>query len=354
MRLKDRDDIINKEVIRVFENLGLKKDEALVYLKILANDGISALELHSELGISLSKLYIILKNLEKRNLIEGYGRRKKVYVAVKPEMHILEMLKEKEKEIKRDMELMEYFLEKIKFKNRRAETPPVYIIRKDYIDRIKKEMRNAKAEILISLPNNLVRELLVNIERALKKNIVVSVVLYSEIGIDFILNFLKKTQGPITVKKRKTYGVDIVIIDRKKSFILSFEKNYAILIEDLELVKTDLRVFYYMLWIPSIVILKKIARPNTMLRYVNMWRAIDDVKVFIEKGYNVEAYVVGRYVKSGKSFKCKGNVIDFYESPDKIIYNLTIEFNGKKLTVGGVGAKIEDIEAFEIYLLPTK
>ena len=342
------------EALRILRSLGLRKSEALVYLKILSNEGITALELSSELNMPLSKLYIILKNLEKRGLIDSYGKKKKIYRASKPEVSILELLKEKEESIRRDLEFMRDFIAKMSMERERLEIPPIYIIRKNILSRLKKEMKTVKSEILIALPNNLVKDLLRDIDFLLKKNIVVSVILYSGPEIDHILRQLSKMKGCLTVKRREIYAMDLLVIDRSKAFIFSSKNKYAMMIEDPEIVKAMIQIYYYMLWLPSKVIIRGRVRPNTMLSFSNMWRAVYEVKEFLRQGYEVEAHVVGRYTRNGQPFKGKGYVVDAKTSEDKTVFNLVIDFNGKRLSVGGIDARIEDIEAFELYLIPFK
>jgi len=343
-----------EEALRILRSIGLRRSEALVYLKILTNEGITAIELSSELNMPLSKLYVILKTLESRGLIESYGKKRKIYRVSKPEISLIEILREKERRLKEDEKFMLEFIKKIKSSRDKIKIPPIYIIRENFLSRLGRELRTAKSEVLIALPNDFIKDLLDDIKSVLEKNIVVSVVLYPSSGIEEILKYFEKMSGCITVKRREIYAMDLLIIDRSKAFIYSPKNRYAMMIEDTELVKAMIQVYYYMLWLPSKTVCRKTVKPDTMLSFVNMWRAVYEVEEFLKKGYIVKAYVVGRYTKSKKSFKGQGVVKGASISDDKTVFNLTVDFNGKLLSVGGIDAKIEDIEAYDLYLVPLK
>jgi len=343
-----------EKALRILMSLGLRRREALVYLKILTNEGITAIELSSELNIPLSKLYVILKTLESRGLIESYGKKRKIYRVTKPEISLIEILKEKERRLKEDEKFMLEFIKKIRSYRNKIKIPPIYIIRENLLTRLGRELRTANSEVLIALPNDFIENLLNDIKSILEKNIVVSVVLYPSSSIDKILKYFEKLSGCITVKRREIYAMDLLIIDRSKAFIYSPKNRYAMMIEDPELVKAMIQVYYYMLWLPSKTVCKKTVKPDTMLSFVNMWRSVEEVKEFLKKGYTVKAYVVGRYTKNKKLFKGQGVVKEASVSDDKTIFNLTIDFGGKLLLVGGIDAKIEDIEAYNLYLVPLK
>lgn|GEM_PF-4197929 len=343
-----------EEALRILRSIGLRRSEALVYLKILTNEGITAIELASELNMPLSKLYVILKALENRGLIEGYGKKRKIYRASRPEISLIEILKEKERRLKKDEKFILEFIKKIRSSRDKIKIPPIYIIRENFLPRLGRELKTAKSEVLIALPNDFIKNLLNDIKSVLEKNIVVSVVLYPSSGIEEILEHFEKMEGCITVKRREIYAMDLLIVDRSKAFIYSPKNKYAMMIEDPELVKAMIQVYYYMLWLPSKTVCRKTVKPDTMLRFVNMWRAVYEVEEFLKRCYTVKAYVVGRYTKNKKTFKGQGLVKSASISEDKTVFNLTIDFNGKVLLVGGIDAKIEDIEAYDLYLVPLK
>jgi hypothetical protein len=142
-------------------------------------------------------------------------------------------------------------------------------------------------------------------------------------------------------------------------FISHLESNYrgfeyAVYTEDPGMLHILDYHFYNFLWIPCEVIMEAGIKARN---FADVWKAIEFSEALVKKGMKVLVKVRGKEVNTRKDRQVEGillNTIVLHPGPHIIpVYSLTIkDTEDKVIKIGGRGAVVEDIEAFEITIIP--
>ncbi|HSA74600.1 MAG TPA: helix-turn-helix domain-containing protein, partial [Candidatus Nitrosocosmicus sp.] len=92
--------LINTEILGGLEELGLSKYEASAYLGLLGKGMVSATELAFSSDLPRTKIYFILKKLEKKRLVFINNRKPLTFRALPPRDSFNDILEKYEKKIK--------------------------------------------------------------------------------------------------------------------------------------------------------------------------------------------------------------------------------------------------------------
>jgi len=94
---------------KVLEDIGLNKNETLVYLDLLYRGEMIPSKISENIGLARTNVYAILKGLVRKEIIEEFERKKKLTYKVKHPQALLELMKEKrqrEEESYKNLSLM--------------------------------------------------------------------------------------------------------------------------------------------------------------------------------------------------------------------------------------------------------
>jgi sugar-specific transcriptional regulator TrmB len=107
----------------VFESLGLDRLEGDIYLELIKDRAISVSKLAIQFGTNRVRVYKAFENLEKIGLIERENDFSKI-TEVEPPSRVLALLRNKENELKRQMQQFEDIAPELMYSYEKSEKTP--------------------------------------------------------------------------------------------------------------------------------------------------------------------------------------------------------------------------------------
>ncbi|MFH7835201.1 MAG: TrmB family transcriptional regulator [Candidatus Aenigmatarchaeota archaeon] len=330
------------KLIHTLQELGLATNEAKVYITLLTIGASSATEISRSSGIPQPRIYDIMSRLEKKGFIEiiHYGKRRK-YQAVNPELALNRLMEDYNS-------ACDSFLKNLKKLQieKAIEPSVVWVIngRSNIITKIAEMINNAKYEVILALDLEYLKRLKNEIIKNAKRGLNISIVSYSDIKNSDIEEILKYAY----VKYRDIPSAIVCMSDYKAGLVRSYASDideHAIYSQDFQFNHVLDYYFYYSLWKPSSHIKQEIEfKQKRSFTYI--WRIIEEINKFLKEGRKPKVLVQGKLVKNEEKIKLSGLAIDTKISEGKILSFILETKDGTKYTIGGRGAKIEDIEAY--------
>lgn len=322
----------------VFENLkkfGLTSYEIRAYQALLLNGPMTPMETVAVAGIPQPRIYDVLQSLLNDGLIEVSPGKKKIYRAKDVKSAFSSKLAE-----------MSIDLEKIsKEVSRRSHTkegknPLIWMVQSE--NKIRTEMKRmidqASDELILALKYELLHRLRKNIRAALDRGVFVALVTFPDTGLNAI-----EELHPATIKQRKGFASEVIISDRSASIVKidngNYDQNYAIAIEEDEVIHITSYYFYHTIWVPSIQISEFSSASPIRIR--TSWLACEILDKELKSGNNaIKATVYGRM--KGKEVSMTG-IVSRVEIEPGYKHAFYITKNKAEYSVGGKSARIEDI-----------
>lgn len=329
----------------VFENLkkfGLTSYEIKAYRALLLNGPMTPMETVSVAGIPQPRIYDVLQSLLSEGLIEVSPGKKKIYRAKDVKSAFSSKLAE-----------MSIDLEKIsKEASRRSKTtegknPLIWMVQSE--SKIRVEMRKmidqSADELILSLKYELLHRLRKNIRAALDRGVLVVIVVFPDTNLEDISDL-----QAAAIKQRKGFASEVIISDRTSSIIKidngNYDQNYAIAIEEDEIIHITSYYFYHTIWTPSINVREFPLR--SPLRVRTSWLACEILDRQLQSGSQViKGTVYGRM--KGKEVSITGNITRVEIEPG-YKHTFYISRNKAEYSVGGKSARIEDIAMTSVHL----
>jgi sugar-specific transcriptional regulator TrmB len=334
--------VLSNQLIHTLQELGLATNEAKVYITLLTIGASSATEISRSSGIPQPRIYDIMSKLEKKGFIEiiHYGKRRK-YQAVNPELALNRLMENYN--IARNS-----FLKNLKeIQTAKAIEPSVVWVingRSNIITKIAEMINNAKYEVILALDLEYLKRLKNDIIKNAKRGLNISIVSYSDIRNSDTEEILKYA----CIKYRDIQSAIVCMSDYKAGLVKSYISNideHAIYSQDFQFNHVLDYYFYYSLWKPSSYITKAIEFKGKK-SFTYIWRIIEEINKSLQEGKKPKVFVQGKLVKSGEKIKLRGLAVDTKISEGKVLSFILETKDGTKFTIGGRGAKIEDIEAY--------
>lgn len=351
---------IDEKLLLMLEELGLTNYEAKAYIALIMRGISTASEIIEVSSIPQPRIYDIMTSLEEKGFVETQEGRPRKYRPINPKIafhRYMEQLKEKQRHVTEV--LSEVYSGKFV-----KERPAIWITRGEanIIGRSLQTIKEAETELLVAIPSHLSPRLIKDLKEAYKRGVNISLVLYHDKMDERIL----KELGEIAeIRVREVPSMITVIADRDIAVICSHEAipptplpirsgSYGITLENRELVKILSDFYHYTLWRPAKSLTRKppIKYPS---KFVYIWNAIKEIKRLQVKGTKVLAIVEGRYVKTGQQTRFEAPITDIVWNPKNAVYSIILEpKKGERISVGGWGASVEDVEANVITIIPKK
>lgn len=346
---------MDEQILSALQDLGLTRSEARVYVALVARGVSAATDIARDARIPHPRIYDIIASLSDKGLVKIQTGKRRKYKATKPDIAFERLLKR----FRERGELVTQYLSKI-YNNVKKEIPSVWMLkgRNNIIDKISEILDKAENEILLAIPANMLGTLKKHLKRAERKGVVTSLVIYpkeKERQIDVEL------ARYADFRVRKPIGSILALADINDCLLCShkaltyqfpLDEGHAIVAGDLELLQTLSYFFYHSIWHPATPIKEDVLLKKYPKNFVHMWKAIEEAEMLREKGFEVKAFIKGHNVKNNSPTEFEAVIIETKINNGRI-YSLIVENpEGTKITVGGLGASIEDVEANTITLMP--
>lgn len=345
---------MDEEILSALQDLGLTRSEARVYVALVARGVSAATDIVRDARVPHPRIYDIMASLAAKGLVEIQTGKRRRYKATKPDVAFERLLNR----FRERGELVTRYLSKIY--NVKMEIPSIWMLkgRNNIIDKISEILYKAENELLLAIPADLLGTLRKHLKKVKRKGVVTSLVIYpngKERQID------TKIARYADVRVREPPGSVLALADFNDCLLCShkaltsqlpLDEGHALVAGDLELLQILGYFFYHSLWHPAKPIIKDVLMKKYPRNFVHMWKAIEEVDMLMKKGYKVKALIKGKNVIDHSPTEFEALIIETRNIDGRVFSVIAEKPDGTKITVGGRGASIEDVEATTITLMP--
>ena len=333
------------ELTELLKRLGFTGYEAKAYITLVLNGPLTATELASRSEIPQPRVYDVVQSLIEKGLILVSEGRPRKFRAVDPETSLTNYMNRKRS---LEEETLRALLLQLSSSTTSLEEPGVWTSTglSSAQNLIEESADSARDELLFSGYLNIIENLF---EKVGKKEISTCIVLYDAIEevperlkvYDEVR--IKPTKAPIMLLPDFRHA--LVIVDWESKRPTSY------LVTDENLIK--IFAVYYLNYIRSgsKLVLSRFGELSRR-SYVHLSRALDHVKALQKSGKNIKVHVWGRRTSDGTPIELQGEVLGEFENSYRSIGYLRVKLpDGREITVGGIGAYLEDVEARRIEII---
>ncbi|AGT35832.1 MULTISPECIES: TrmB family transcriptional regulator [Thermofilum] len=334
-----------EELVRLAEKIGLTNYEARAYIALLIHGSLTATELAKKGEIPQPRIYDVTKSLEAKGLIVTSEGRPRRFTIVDPGIALRKLV---EKRYQEELLSIQEIVEQSSMIGRTSEEPGVWTATgPDAVENLViSSLKSARNEILVSGFSEFVKRY---VSEAKLENIASCLVLYDE-------NYNGLVELFDEVRVRPTRAPQFVITDFSMvTAVVNWgtQDPVAYRVTDMNLMKIFAVYYLSYLRAGAKIVSSKFDKVRKRT-YHHLTRALDHLKLLEEMNRKAIVTVKGRWIKSGESAYIRGVPQQVYENSFKGIGTLIIVTeDGKKVTVGGIDAYLEDIEGFEITIETT-
>ena len=207
----------------------------------------------------------------------------------------------------------------------------------DAISRARKIFQNSSYEALIAGSPRLIEQILGGSEELVAgRERMVAVVSYED-------DFVPKVDFPWLASRKRLVGVvPLIIADSARSLV--FREDYVLEITEEGLLRLLLDFYYHSLWRTSTPIKHFEVEKGLTYTSTSLWLIKEVVSEALRNGFNVSIEVEGIDRRENKRKHVKGDVEKVVENSHGVTISLLVNVDGKTISIGGLGAKLEDIE----------
>ncbi|RLE93223.1 MAG: hypothetical protein DRN04_07815 [Thermoprotei archaeon] len=347
---------IADELIKNLMGLGLSNYEARAFIALALYRETTAPNIARRAKIPLSKIYSVLRSLEEKGLIESQSKRPKVYRIVDPDYSLENLLKKYEERKNTIKELLRKVLSLEKY-----EKGGLWVVSglDNIIRRVRDLMNKSAISLALATPDYLLKKFSSKLSALGRNGVNLSLVIYEtdSMKTKFYVNTLSKYAR---VKVRSIPAVSTLFIDREVGVVFYLktsnempylDESYAMIVEDENLLRMINDFFHLALWLTSTDVGPNLNLFSKPLSYTHFWRLVEDVDILFKNNLGpVYVEIEGSYVKSKEPAYIKGEVIDYSIGENWLSYSIVVKSNEGKVTVGGWGCFLEDVEAKKVIL----
>uniref|UniRef100_A0A7C4B9B6 TrmB family transcriptional regulator n=1 Tax=Thermofilum pendens TaxID=2269 RepID=A0A7C4B9B6_THEPE len=325
----------------LLRKLGLTSYEAKAYVALVSSGSLTATELASKGEIPQPRVYDVVRSLMEKGLIAVSEGRPKKFTALPPEIALANYVSRKHQQ---EENALRKVLREFSSFNTEPKEPGVWASAGNLsaLNMLEQTVNSARYELVFSG----YYELALRIADMLKEDVATCVILYD--APESIPDKLKRFDE---VRVRPTRAPVITIPDLHRALlIIGWEEKRAVsyLVTDENLIR--ILAAYYLGYIRSgsklvFTRLDSIERRS----YVHISRALDHVKALRQAGRKVVVHVKGRRTRDGSPVEFTGEVVGEFENSYRGIGYIRVRLeDGSEISVGGIGAHLEDVEARKI------
>ena len=352
---------MNSEMLRlqtILRRLGLAEKEAEVYIAIATKGTATAKDLLNTLErMHQPQLYNTISSLLRKGFIRVSMSRPKVYVANDLES-IFEARKRLLDNLKGDALSL---LEKIKRMEEETgkEESQVFLIRKrEGLEAgIFEILSSSRVEVCADLPTDIALNVADTIETLLNKGINVYMIVFPEVPAS-LSNKLSKYRN--IVLKRDELGsflfvsadTEVAIYARRRFFSprkIPIPENevYGFYISERDLIWRLFNMFEAAWRRSGKPLIHHPPSPEDYPKnFIEFGMALDELNDLLRRGYKPLVHVDGISVKTQEPITVEGYAVKVERTNH--INNFLLDNKGRKITIGGFDAEIEDVEAHKI------
>ncbi|NJE25894.1 TrmB family transcriptional regulator [Thermococcus sp. MV5] len=328
-----------EEIQALLKELGLNGYEIRAYLTLIKRGPLTAGELASLSKVPQPRVYDVIRSLMGRGFVAVTSERPKKIIPVDPE-RVFETMKQN---YLKKIELAKKELKAI-YTPYESHGNVVMVKSKTTLENyIKDAIKNTKYHLSLAVPFTLLKRI-APVLKAKNREVTIDLFVYGANQVHRIAERIKvrEVEDPIILIRDKDLGIYAPpgLFGSREQTIM----GYALIINDKNLLFILDRYFSYVLWPTGKLVYKKPKKPVFPKSYTHIRSLVKDIIEHNLLGKEIEIY--GRFVKTKEPVHLIGKIIDFFESEEEVISNITIETkDGKRYVIGGWNASLEDIEA---------
>ncbi len=333
-----------EELIAKLRSLGLSSYEAKAYLVLVKNNVMTSTEIAKEARIPQPRVYDVLKGLEEKGLVLVSEGRPRLYRAEDPRIALKRLVEDVERKLREEYVQAITLIENVLGREKKTSSEEIWKIESP--QKIKSKLVDliemAEHELLISAYEHLLNGIRNRLRKLDRKGVSVCLVVFDEV----------EPQKYVDEHRfKKTRGIVIAVPDRKSAlFVTNWYDPDKILpvgfyTENKHLLKFFTEYFLHNLRDLSRPVYTAFGDRVFMRRFVNITRAIDMIRILQQLNRKITVKIAGRDLRTGKRVTVEGEPVDTIYDVYNGIARITVRTgNGERITVGGWGATLEDIE----------
>ena len=329
------------ELYELLRRLGLTSYEAKAYAALISSGSLTATELASRSEIPQPRVYDVVRSLMEKGLIMVSEGRPRRFAALPPEITLVNYVKRKHEQEKKTLHKVLGELSSLAAEPKEAGvwTSTGYF---SALNMLEETVCSAEYELVFSGYSDLASR----VANTVKEGVATCAVLY-----DAPENIPDEFKRFDEVRVRPTRAPVMVIPDFHRALlIVGWEERKVVsyLVTDENLIR--MFAAYYLSYIRSgsKLLLSKLDSLEHR-SYVHISRALDHIRALSQAGRRVLVHVKGKRTSDGSLVEFTGEVVGEFENSFRGIGNIRVRLeDGRELTVGGIGAHLEDVEARKI------
>ena len=293
-------------------------------------------------------MYDVLESLCRKGLIEIKAGRPRKYRALPPSIALTRYVKSYIEQI---MSLNNRIVEELEKLYKSTETHEPYLwvshSMEASIERTIEWIKQMSIDGYASLNLNILSQILATLTNKLSK----------EPSIPFSITLIDYPSEKVLKKIENIRNIRLLY--QSTGFIKAFEhdfkravifgKGYALFTTEPELLVLLNDTYYFGYW-RSVEVVKEFEIMKGDKYFAkHQWLVMPIIDMALKENYTVIVNIVGKWVKSGKPVELEAYAKRVYRSPDDRTRTIIVETrDGKELSIGGLGASVEDVEAHYI------
>ncbi len=337
-------------ILRSLEALGIKGYEGKAYLALLRIGEETAPNLASKAGVPLPRIYDVLRSLCRKGLVETRAGRPRKYRALPPSIGLARYVRSY---IDQLISLNNRVVEELEKLYKSTETREPYLWVSHSIDagieRTIEWVKQMAIDGYASLSQDMFLQILPALLKRLsrRRTAPFSVTLTDYPG-DKVLRRVEG-QGNLRLLHQSTGFIRALETDFERAVI--FGEGYALLTTEPELLVLLNDTYYFGYW-RNVEVVKEFEVGRGDRYYTrHQWLVMPIIDAALRDNHIVVLKVTGKWVRTGKPAELQAYAKRVYRSPDDRTRTIVVETEeGEELSIGGLGASVEDIEAHYIAL----
>ncbi|MEZ0345538.1 MAG: TrmB family transcriptional regulator sugar-binding domain-containing protein [Infirmifilum sp.] len=314
---------------------GLTPYEARVYLALSDGQPRTASEIVSLTGIPQPRVYSTLESLASKGLVEFILDKPKRYRAVDPRLALESLYEGVTARLVRNKELVQNVLST--YYGRYSGTPTVKLLknRREIMRRARELVSNALSDVLAAGEPGFLGELIPAFT---------SLATQKPLRALGLVSYGKPPEQvqqipTAVVRVREVPVIPVVIADSRVSLLI--DDRQALEVTGPGLMRVFIDFFYHSLWRTSEALKNLELKDSEELVTTHLWLVYEAYRSCTGK---LAVAVEGVERASGKSTSISGELSNFIDNGRGVRLSLLVDYQGRKLSVGGWGAYAEDIE----------
>ncbi len=348
-----------KRLQSILKTLGLTDKEAEVYLAISLKGSATVKDLLESLrNIHQPQLYNILSSLMRKGFIRASMGRPKTYRAIN-----LEALFESKKilldNLKTEAVRLVDQLRRVEEEVRAEETLVSLVKGYEGLEAaIVEVLAGAQLEVCAELPTQVLVSIVDILEKLLSRGVNLYLLAFPEIP-DHVLNRLARYRN-LKLRRNNLGSFLMVSADTRvavyarrrfyspRKMPIPETEVYGFYITERDLIWRLLNIFE-VIWREAEELISWPLAPESYPKtFLEFGMGLLELENLLSRGFKPYVEVEGRSVKSREIVNIEGWVIDVARST--YISNFTVDFGGRRVTVGGFDAEVEDLEAIKVVI----